>query len=92
MVQLEWKGWKLCSLWTLKRGGDYYAVSTDGFEVILEIEPSQPINIQISDQTWYMPPDFINSLGIAIQPRPEDMMPMPNFDYGTVVVKTLRID
>jgi len=75
-------------IWSLT----YYAVSTDGFEVILEIEPSQPINIQISDQTWYMPPDFINSLGIAIQPRPEDMMPMPNFDYGTVVVKTLRID
>ena len=70
----------------------YYAVPTDGFELILEVDPSQAMTIQISDQTWELVPEVLNNLDTAFQPRLEDMMPMPNFDYGTVVVKTLRID
>jgi hypothetical protein len=76
------------SLWSLT----YYAVPTDGFEVILEVDPSQAMNIQISDQTWELVPEVLDNLDTPFQPRSEDMMPMPNFDYGTVVVKTLRID
>ena len=76
------------NLWSLT----YYAVPTDGFEITLEVDPSQVVTIQISDQTWELVPEVLDSLDTPFQPRPEDMMPMPNFDYGTVVVKTLRID
>jgi hypothetical protein len=75
-------------LWSLT----YYAVPTNGFEITLELDSSQEISIQVSDQTWELVPEVLNNLGTAIQPRSEDMMPMPNFDYGTVVVKILRID
>jgi hypothetical protein len=74
-------------LWSLT----YYAVPSEGFEVTLEVVQSQPIIIQVSDQTWELVPEVVDQLGLAIQPRPEDMMPMPNFDYGTVVVKVLPI-
>ena len=30
-------------------------------------------------------------VGTTFPPRPDDMMPMPNFDYGTVVVRTVEI-
>jgi hypothetical protein len=76
------------SLWSLT----FYAVPMEGFQVVLEIDPSQAVNLQVSDQTWELVPDVLDNLDSAIQPRPEDMMPMPNFDYGTVVVKTLRTD
>ena len=53
---------------------------------------SQDIELQVSDQTWDLVPEVLDGLGAAFQPRSSAMMPMPNFDYGTVVVKTLRID
>jgi len=74
-------------LWNLT----YYAVPQDGFEITLEIDSFQAINLQISDQTWELVPEVLDNLGTAIQSRPEDMMPMPNFDYGTVVVRILPI-
>ncbi len=74
-------------LWSLT----YYAVPQDGFEITLELDPSQAINLQIIDQTWELVPEVLDNLGTAIQPRPADMMPMPNFDYGTVVVKIVPI-
>ena len=76
------------SLWSLT----VYAVPRQGFEVILQVDPSQAMNLQVSDQTWKGVPGVLDSVGSSIQPRPEDMMPMPNFDYGTVVVRTLRVD
>jgi hypothetical protein len=75
-------------LWSLT----YYAVPKDGFEVTLELDPSEVISLQVSDQTWDLVPEVLTSLGTTIQPRPRDMMPMPNFDYGTVVVKTLNVE
>jgi hypothetical protein len=70
----------------------YYAVPQDGFEITLELDPLQAINLQISDQTWELAPEVLDQLGLVIQPRSKDMMPMPNFDYGTVVVTTLNFD
>jgi hypothetical protein len=76
------------NLWSLT----YYSVPADGFQVKLEIDPSQAIKLQVSDQTWELVPEVLDGLGAAVQPRSPAMMPMPNFDYGTVVVKTLRVD
>jgi hypothetical protein len=76
------------NLWNLT----YYAPPMDGFEIALELEPSQAVNLQVSDQTWELVLEVLDNLDIAVQPRPADMMPMPNFDYGTVVVKTLSLD
>jgi hypothetical protein len=76
------------NLWSLT----YYAVPEDGFQVELELDPSQAIDLQVSDQTWELTPEVLDSLDAPFQPRSQAMMPMPNFDYGTVVVKTLRVD
>jgi hypothetical protein len=72
-------------LWNLT----YYAVPPNGFEITLELDPSQAIRLQISDQTWELVPEVLDRLDLDIQPRRTDMMSMPNFDYGTVVVKTV---
>jgi hypothetical protein len=71
-------------LWSLT----YYAVPTNGFEITLELDSSQEISLQVSDQTWELVPEVLDNLGT---PRSEDMMPMPNFDFGTVVVRILSI-
>ena len=47
--------------------------------------------LQVSDQTWDLVPELLDHLGTAFRPRSEDMMPMPNFDHGTVVVKTFSM-
>ena len=75
------------SLWSLT----YYAVPPTGFEIILELDPSAEITLQLSDQTWDLTPEVLDSLSNDYQPRPADMMRMPNFDYGTVVVTTFRL-
>ncbi len=56
------------------------------------LDTSQAINLQISDQTWNLTTEVLDDLGREFLPRSKDMMPMPNFDYGTVVVNTLPID
>jgi len=76
------------NLWSLT----FYAVPETGFQITLELNSYQNINLQISDQTWELVPEILDNLGTEIQPRPEDMMQMPNFDFGTVVVKTLHLD
>jgi len=75
-------------LWSLT----YYAVSAEGVIITLELDPTQPVSLQISDQTWDLTADVVDSLGAAYQPRSAHMMPMPNFDYGTVVVKIVELD
>jgi hypothetical protein len=72
------------NLWSLV----HYTVPAEGVEITLEVEQSQSLRLQVSDNSRELP----DIPGTAFQPRTEDMMPMPNFDYGTVVVKTLRID
>jgi hypothetical protein len=76
------------SLWSLT----YYAVPAEGLDVVLELDPSQPVTLQVSDQTWDLVPEVLAGLDTAFQPRTEAMMPMPNFDYGTVVVRTVGVD
>jgi hypothetical protein len=76
------------NLWSLT----YYAAPTAGFEAVLEVDPSQAIKLQVSDQTWELVPEVLDGSGLAIQTRSDDMMPMPNFDYGTVVVGVAVID
>jgi hypothetical protein len=76
------------SLWNLT----YYAVPPEGVQITLELNPSTPIKLQISDQTWKLTPEVLESLGGQFQPRSVEMIPMPNFDYGTVVVKTIPLD
>jgi hypothetical protein len=75
-------------LWSLT----VYAVPREGFGITLEVDLAQPIDLQVSDQTWELVPGVLDSEGLSIQPRMEDMMSMPNFDYGTVVARTLRVD
>ncbi|MCP4422175.1 MAG: M28 family peptidase [Chloroflexi bacterium] len=76
------------NLWSLT----YYAVPKDGIEITLELDPSTPVNLQICDQTWELLPEIVAESKSPILPRTESMMPMPNFDYGTVVVTTLHLD
>ena len=70
-------------LWSLI----YYAVPSKGVEITLEVEPSQELAIQITDISWELPA----IPGTTFKPRPDDMMPTPNFNYGTVVVRALTI-
>jgi hypothetical protein len=71
------------NLWSLI----LYTVPPEGFEITLEVEPSQSLTLQVSDNSRELP----GIPGTTFQPRGADMMPMPNFDYGTVVVRTLGI-
>jgi hypothetical protein len=71
------------NLWSMT----YCAVPPEGIEITLEVESSQSLTIQASDNSWGLP----DIPGMTFQPRPDDMMSMPNFDYGTVVVRTLEI-
>jgi len=68
-------------LWSLT----YYAVPKEGIYLVLELDPDQDIKLQLSDQGWDLPLSVLEHLDEEYQPRLEDMMPMPNFDYGTVV-------
>ena len=70
-------------LWSLV----LYTVPAEGIEIGLEVEPGQPLALQVSDNSRELP----DIPGTTFQPRPDDMMPMPNFDYGTVVVRTLDV-
>jgi hypothetical protein len=74
-------------LWSLT----YYAVPAQGIEVLLEVDATQKIAFQVSDQTWDLVPEVLAGLGATLQPRSEDMMPMTNFDYGSVVARTLEM-
>jgi hypothetical protein len=71
------------NLWSMTHN----TVPSEGIEITLEVEPSQPLTLQVSDNSRELP----DILGTTFQPRANDMMPFPNFDYGTVVVKTLDI-
>jgi hypothetical protein len=53
-----------------------------------ELEQVQSLALQVSDNSRELP----DIPGAAFQPRGDDIMPMPSFDYGTVVARTLRID
>jgi hypothetical protein len=67
-------------LWSLI----YYAVPSKGVEITLEVEPGQEFTIQITDQSFELP----TIPGTTFKPRSDDMMPA-NFNYGTVVVRSL---
>ena len=71
------------NLWSLQ----YYGVPPEGIEITLEIGPSQSLTLQASDISWELP----SIVGTTFQPRQDDMMPKPNFDYGTVVVTIVEI-
>jgi hypothetical protein len=71
------------SLWSLI----HHTVPPEGIDITLEVEPSQSLTLQVSDNSRELP----DIPGTTFQPRADDMMPMPNFDYGTVVVRTLSI-
>jgi hypothetical protein len=70
-------------LWRLT----YYAVPAGGFNVALELDPSQPLTLQVSDNSRQLP----EVSEMVAQPRSDDMIPMPNFDYWTVVVRAVEI-
>ncbi len=67
-------------LWSLV----YYAVPSKGVEITLEVEPGQEFTVQVADQSFELP----TIPGTTFKPRTDDMMPA-NFNYGTVVVRTL---
>lgn len=67
-------------------GLSYYAVPDEGLWITLEIDPSRPVEVQLADQTWELTDQVKEILEPAYRKRGEDMVRMPNFDYGTVVV------
>jgi hypothetical protein len=71
-------------LWCLT----HRTVPPAGIEITLEVDPAQPLTLQVSDNSRDLP----DIPGAMFQPRPDDMVPFPNFDYGTVVARTLSID
>jgi len=71
-------------LWSLT----CFAAPPEGIEIELELVASQTVQIQVTDQTWELP----DIKGFDVQPRTADMMPMPNFEYGTIVVTTMKIE
>lgn len=70
----------------------YYAVPEEGFTLTLELDPEVPIQLQVSEQSWLLSEEVLSLLESPYQPRSDNMMPMPNFDYGTVVVKTIDLE
>jgi hypothetical protein len=65
----------------------YYAPPPEGVEIVLEIDPNQPLQIMVSDQSRELP----DIPGQSFQPRPAEMIPRANFDYGTVVVTSVAL-
>jgi len=71
------------NLWNM----EYLGVPLEGIEITLEVESSQSLILQVFDISMELP----DIPGMTFPPRPENMMPLPNFDYGTVVVRILEI-
>jgi hypothetical protein len=71
------------NLWSLT----HRTVPPEGIEITLEVEPAQPLTLQVSDNSRELP----DIPGTTFPPRPDDTMPFPNFDYGTVVVRTFHV-
>jgi hypothetical protein len=82
-------GWQLdtpeseLDLWSLT----HHTVPPEGVELILQVKPSQTLRLQVYDNSRELP----DIPGRTFEPRSDDMMPMNNFDYGTLVVRTLEI-
>ena len=75
------------SLWQMT----YYALPPEGVEIVLELDAATPVRFQVSDRTWEVVPAVLEMVG-SQEGRGNDMMPMPNFDYGTVVAVSGEID
>ena len=67
----------------------YFAVPTEGIELVVMLDSEATARLQVSDRTWELIPEVLRLSGV--KPRTEGTMPMPNFDYGTVVVKTFSL-
>jgi hypothetical protein len=65
----------------------YYAVPPEGIMVTLELDASQPLKVKLTDQSWDLP----EIPGMEIRQRPSNMIPMPNFDYGTIVTNSFEL-
>jgi hypothetical protein len=65
----------------------YYAAPPQGIEITLEIDPAQPLRIVVSDQSRELP----DIPGRPFRPRPVEMIPRANFDYGTVVITSVAL-
>jgi len=60
-----------------------FVINTEGLSKSFgEVHALQSLTLQVSDISMELP----DIPGMTFQPRPDDMMPMPNIDYGTVVV------
>ena len=66
----------------------FYTPSQEGIELTLVVDGSQELNVQIFDKTWELP----TIPGKEFNNRSDDMIPMPNFDYGTIVVDVFKIN
>ena len=64
----------------------YMGVPKDGFVVELEMILKGEIEALITDQSRSLPAE----LEYKFKPRPNNMIPMPNFDYSTVLLKTIK--
>ena len=68
-------------------GLTYYAVPPEGIDITIESDPYQRLTIQVADNTPQLP----QMADFTVQPRAADMMPMANFDYVTMVIKTIEV-
>ena len=64
----------------------YMGVEKGGFEIELEMEPGADLAIEVTDQSRALPAELEHKY----RPRPPDMIPMPNFDYACVLLKTFK--
>ena len=74
--------------WLDRWGMIYYGVPSEGIEIALEVDPNQrPLQITVADQSRELP----DIPGQSFRPRPPEMIPRANFDYGTVVVTSFAL-
>jgi hypothetical protein len=61
---------------------NYYAPPAEGFEVTLEVNPSQPLKLRVVDQTYELP----QMAGAPFKARPDHLMPAPFTNSDTTQV------
>jgi len=64
----------------------YMAVPENGFVIELEMVPKGEIEAVIAAQSRSLPAELEHNF----RPRFNDMIPLPNFDYSTILIKTIE--
>jgi hypothetical protein len=63
----------------------YYAVPEGGIDLILELQPSSPLKLRVSDLSYGLPDSLV------VKPRPGHIMPSPMpYSDTTIVSKSFN--